>query len=594
MGKLGKAFLFLMLVMLLLTGVSRAAAAFTVVQVQVERPKAGKIVHTVTGEGVVEQMSEQPVYAVESVLVSEILVQEGQTVKKGELLARLDMESIRGRMQELSDDMETLRLENEELILMQQKEQKEKSRAKTRASEDYDSTVEQGKLDREAARRAVEDAEQKVADALKEAEDALSKKEEELTALVDEAKRAYEEVCELAEGEILAAKRALEDAQKASGDDYSVKKLQLEISQTKSELWELYRRRREGEEGLDTQIRQLEDALETLQLALKEQESTDKRQEEERSRETARAQEDYENTVERCDRLVQIAFEALSDAEAALEDFRQSGAGEEDPAVRAARSALEEALRQEEELNQNQKRQELLAKRALEDASPEASADVTARNRIRMEEIRRQISALRKALGDNGEIRVRMDATVTQVAVSVGQRTADSAAFLVSDTSGGQLFTTTVTREDAEFVAVSDPVALVSGGKTYEELSVLSLSTREDDTVEVTVFVPEDTIAPGAYARMELVKQSPEYAVTVPLAAVHTENGKHFVYVMVPEESVLGGQFAAQRMDVTVAEKNGQYAAISNSSLTKESDVIVVSDGMISDGERVRLQEGAE
>ena len=63
---------------------------------------------------------------------------------------------------------------------------------------------------------------------------------------------------------------------------------------------------------------------------------------------------------------------------------------------------------------------------------------------------------------------------------------------------------------------------------------------------------------------------------------------------MVPEESVLGGQFAAQRMDVTVAEKNGQYAAISNSSLTKESDVIVVSDGMISDGERVRLQEGAE
>lgn len=594
MGKLGKAFLFLMIVMLLLTGISRAAAAFTVVQVQVERPKAGKIAHTVTGDGVVEQMSEQPVYAVESVLVSEILVKEGQTVKKGELLARLDTDSIRGRMQELSDDLETLALENEELLLMQQREQKEKSKARTRASEDYDDAVEQGKLDREAARRAVELAEQKVADALLAADSDRSKKEEELVELVDEAMRAYEEAVELAESEILAAKRALEDAQKSSGDDYSVKKLQLEISQTKSELWELYKRRRDGEEGLDTQIRQLENALETLQLALKEQESADRRQEEENSRKAARAQEDYENTVEKCDRIVQLAFEALSDAEDALEDFRQSGEKEEDPAVKAARSALEDALRQEEELNQNQKRQELLAKRAMEDASPEASTDVTAINRIRMEEMERQLSELREALDGKGEIRAQMDVTVTLVAVSVGQRTGDSAAFLVSDMSGGQLFTTTVTREDAEFVAVSDPVTLVSGGKKYEELSVLSLSTREDDTVEVTVFIPKDTIAPGAYARMELVKPSQEYAVTVPIAAVHTENGKHFVYVMVPEESVLGGQFVAQRMDVTVAEKNGQSAAISDSSLTKDSDVIVASDGMISEGERVRLQEGAE
>ena len=51
MGKLGKAFVFLIVVMMLLTVASRSAASFTVVQVTVETPKAQKIEHKVTGKG---------------------------------------------------------------------------------------------------------------------------------------------------------------------------------------------------------------------------------------------------------------------------------------------------------------------------------------------------------------------------------------------------------------------------------------------------------------------------------------------------------------------------------------------------------------
>ncbi len=90
---------------------------------------------------------------------------------------------------------------------------------------------------------------------------------------------------------------------------------------------------------------------------------------------------------------------------------------------------------------------------------------------------------------------------------------------------------------------------------------------------------------------MELTKESAEYSVTLPLSAIHTENEKNFVYVMVPEETVLGGQYAAQRMDVTVAEKNAIYAALTDSDLTEESQVIISSDQIISAGEKVRNEE---
>ena len=103
MGKLGKAFVFLMVVMMLLTVASRSAASFTVVQVTVETPKAQKIEHKVTGNGVVEKMQEQPVYVVADVLVEKINVQEGQSVKKGQVLATLDMDSLEKKIQTLKD-----------------------------------------------------------------------------------------------------------------------------------------------------------------------------------------------------------------------------------------------------------------------------------------------------------------------------------------------------------------------------------------------------------------------------------------------------------------------------------------------------------
>lgn len=186
--------------MLIFTGISRAAASFTVAQVEVEEPQSRRIIHTVTGSGMVDQMKEQTVYAAADVLVEEITVKQGQNVHKGDVLARLDMDSILEKMDSLADEIELLRLQNMDLAAAQQKEQRDKARARTRAGEDYESVVSQSTRNIEEARQSVKEAEEKLKEAKKQAKNQAAeeyeKKLEELQAAVKAAEKAYDEAKE--------------------------------------------------------------------------------------------------------------------------------------------------------------------------------------------------------------------------------------------------------------------------------------------------------------------------------------------------------------------------------------------------------------
>lgn len=596
MGKLGKAFTFLLAVMLLLTATSRAAASFTVAQVSVEAPQARRIVHTVMGDGVVEKMDECPVYAPASVLVDAVCVQEGQSVKKGGVLAQLDMKSIEEARKALADEIEKLRLSGEALAANERRAAQERSRAHGRAQEDYERAVSGGALSKEAAEQQVEDAREKLADAKRQAGAESDAKLAELAAAEEAAKSAYESALEQEESALLAAKRTLEDAGKTPADDYGIELLQLEITQKQRKINELYRQKWEDPEDLrsiNDQITALQNEITALDYQLKEKTSAAAKAAQERAQALARAQEDYDRTAEKYAALVRDAKQAWDEAQEKLDEFMRDAQDGENASVKAAREALEEAKRQEKEQERAQEEKERQAKRALEDASAPGAADGSAEiNRIAMEELKRQLALLDGAKQSGGEVTAQIDGTVTLVQLTVGQKTPETAAFLMSDTSGGMRFTTQVSKEDAAYVAAGDAVSLKSGDQTYEDLAVLSLETNEDETVKVTVYVPGDTLSLGARAGMELSKQSEEYSVTVPLAAVYTQNEKNFVYVMEEEDTVLGGAFAAVRVDVTVAEKNGMFAALEDCSLTEESQVITDSDHMISAGETVRLREG--
>lgn len=594
MGKLTKAFAALMAVMLFMTVISRAASSFTVAQVQVESPKSRAIVHKVIGDGTVTRQSDLPVYTEADILVAKVKVTEGQEVKKGQTLAVLDTDSIDEQIRTLSDEIEVLQLQNDALKSAEAKRDREQDKALSRAKEDYEDTVQSNK-------DAVSKAKENIKTAKKQTKKNEKKTLEDLQNSVEEAKKAYEDAVETQKSQVQQAKRALEDASKTPAADYSDSITQIEINQKQrkidSEQRKLDALALKKLEDPDTYtsewqdqydyVQELKDDLAAAKLQQQAKKNEAAAQERERKQTLSRAQEDYDETISKNEKLVRKAKELWQEAEQKLENY-QNGEDEDsadDSLVEDARKTLEDAKSQ-------QTQQKKSAKRAIEDAGETDAVDHSVEiNNVSIAEKQRALAQLQKTKEQEGKIVAQTDATVSKILLTAGDRTTETAAFLLADLSEGARFTTEISKEDAKYVVVGDAVTLKVNDKSYVDMTVLSTETNEDSSVRVTVYVPKKTISIGTHASMEIEQTSEKYATTLPLTAIHAEQSKYFVYVLEKEDTVLGEETVARKVNVSIVEKNGEYAALSDGSLSEDDSVIVESDTMLANGEKVRLKE---
>lgn len=594
MGKLTKVFAALMAVMLFMTVISRAASSFTVAQVQVESPKSRAIVHKVIGDGTVTRQSDLPVYTVADILVAKVKVTEGQEVKKGQTLAVLDTDSIDEQIQMLSDEIEVLQLQNDALKSAEAKRDREQDKALSRAKEDYEDTVQSNK-------DAVSKAKENIKTAKKQTKKNEKKTLEDLQKSVEEAKKAYEDAVETQKSQVQQAKRALEDASKTPAADYSDSITQIEINQKQrkidSEQRKLDALALKKLEDPDTYtsewqdqydyVQELKDDLAAAKLQQQAKKNEAAAQERERKQTLSRAQEDYDETISKNEKLVRKAKELWQEAEQKLENY-QNGEDEDsadDSLVEDARKTLEDAKSQ-------QTQQKKSAKRAIEDAGETDAVDHSVEiNNVSIAEKQRALAQLQKTKEQEGKIVAQTDVTVSKILLTAGDRTTETAAFLLADLSEGARFTTEISKEDAKYVVVGDAVTLKVNDKSYEDMTVLSTEPNEDSSVRVTVYVPKKTISIGTHASMEIEQTSEKYATTLPLTAIHAEQSKYFVYVLEKEDTVLGEETVARKVNVSIVEKNGEYAALSDGSLSEDDSVIVESDTMLANGEKVRLKE---
>lgn len=594
MGKLTKAFAALMAVMLFMTVISRAASSFTVAQVQVESPKSRAIVHKVIGDGTVTRQSDLPVYTVADILVAKVKVTEGQEVKKGQTLAVLDTDSIDEQIQMLSDEIEVLQLQNDALKSAEAKRDREQDKALSRAKEDYEDTVQSNK-------DAVSKAKENIKTAKKQTKKNEKKTLEDLQNSVEEAKKAYEDAVETQKSQVQQAKRTLEDASKTPAADYSDSITQIEINQKQrkidSEQRKLDALTLKKLEDPDTYtsewqdqydyVQELKDDLAAAKLQQQAKKNGAAAQESERKQTLSRAQEDYDETISKNEKLVCKAKELWQEAEQKLENY-QNGEDED----RADDSLVEEARKMLEDAKSQQTQQKKSAKRAIEDAGETDAVDHSVEiNNVSIAEKQRALAQLQKTKEQEGKIVAQTDATVSKILLTAGDRTTETAAFLLADLSEGARFTTEISKEDAKYVVVGDAVILKVNDKSYEDMTVLSTEPNEDSSVRVTVYVPKKTISIGTHASMEIEQTSEKYATTLPLTAIHAEQSKYFVYVLEKEDTVLGEETVARKVNVSIVEKNGEYAALSDGSLSEDDSVIVESDTMLANGEKVRLKE---
>lgn len=349
---------------------------------------------------------------------------------------------------------------------------------------------------------------------------------------------------------------------------------------------------------LQNAIAQLGTELEKLTLTAKDLESKQALEAKQQENVLARAQEDYQLTIEKGDIAINSARANLQTAVNKLNSlYARSNNGEtglgpeinaQQEAVKASRDALNDVIIQRNDAVK-------AAQRAIEDAKlPTASDSSLETNEIDRTEKEENLLRLKELQENQGQVYAPKDGVVTGLAVQVGSVTTSEACAVLTLYQGDYRLTGTVDKDSVQYVERGASVTLKnSSGKEVGKGTVEQI--QEDDEQKsmrkVVISVPSDSMELGEMGEFVIAQEEGPFAACVPLQALHEDNGSRFVYVLDKSSSILGEELVARKVTVQVQDKNEQYAALAEGAITNTDRIIISSDREIQGGSRVRLEE---
>ena len=298
--------------------------------------------------------------------------------------------------------------------------------------------------------------------------------------------------------------------------------------------------------------------------------------------------------------------EALKNAESerdaalkALEDYRNQKALENtenrQETIDGLQAAYDEKKRAYEAALQDKDNQILAASRAVEDANKPSSSDSSEDTMLLDRELKeREIEKLEELWNKDGKITSPVDGLVNKVNVITGEATTEGTSVLLADTTEGGRFKAQIPSNQEKYVSRGDKVELQgSNNETIKDLTIDTVTedSQNLDMLNITVQVPKDTLEIGTVAKMRLLKASETYQNCVPLSAVRQDGNQAFILIAVQQDTILGKEYVAQRLDVTVSDKNGETAALAPGSISSDQMVITGSDKNVEPGDKIRLAD---
>ncbi|MDD2978489.1 MAG: biotin/lipoyl-binding protein [Hespellia sp.] len=534
--------------MLVCTFVSRAAASVTVPKVTKSKPLTKVIEHRVQLDGNVVQNRECAVIVEPDLTVESVYVSEGQQVEVGDVLFALDLQKLDEAILKTSQEIEKLRLANEDASSQQSITDQKQAAALARAQEDYDTAT-------AAGNQTVDDAAQ-----------ALARAQEQLDAFYNDAENGSGET---------------------EREDTVREALQADLDQKKAQA-----------EALQAQW----DSL-----------SADEKAE----------QQDLENELESAKADADAAEQAFNQYEQQQTSQKNVSDSEKETVLIEEYETREKAY--QDALNARDANQ-TTANRAAQDAKIGTPTDSTVQtNEMDMKLKQLSLDRLQALKDQGGKVSAQVKGVVIKLNLQTGGLTTQTAAVTMADLSSGTKFVAPVSQEDAKYLSVGDTVELTtaSGGGKITGVTISSISTDSagstasssgagtagssgslenaggagQETQNVTVLLPQGELTVGTHAKLTFSRQSERYPLCVPMQALHMDQKQYYVFVLQKEDTVLGTVYRARRVDVTVAEKNTELAALEEGGVVEADEIIVSADREVEGGAAVRLTDskgGAE
>lgn len=545
-----------LILMAVLTVLSRALDSVTVTRVKVGYGKQGTVTHLVEGEGTFEADSIAYISLPEDMLVEKLHRQPGESVRAGETVLTLQAE----RLQEVRDGQADA-CRKAELAL---EEERLSARTYPRVTQELLAGQQL-----EADERALEVGRQDLAQA-----------QEECALSLDELRREYDRKANRSEDEIREeARRAV----KSAGRSYDAARLDREQAVKEAE-----RTVRDKQKKLD-RLEQQEASEEAL---------------EEAAEELLRAEEDLDEVREAKDLLVEEAKAALRAAEEDYDDrdydsvqrkeeleqeYKERVKAEEDKLKAAERQVrqLEETVRQSAQKLENAR---------ITDAGVVSEEEKRMEiSRLRQESLALDLERARKELArtealiaGGGAVMAPVDGIVAGMDARAGEQTARGDQIRLA--TGSLTFRALVEKEDAALLRGGIPMSVKRNGVAdelrMEVESVSRMAENEEATVAATV--PDGEGKLGETADFSIVLESETYPTVIPIEALREDQKGFFCLAVEPQKTILGEELKAVRVDVTVLEKGDAKAAVSGA-IGPGTRLIVSSNKGVAPGDRVRV-----
>ena len=515
-------------VMLCFTILSRAADQAGIAAVQVQKPESRMILHTVTAAGKVVQNREVAIVTEPDERVVEIAVEKGQKVAKGDLLFTIDTELLQEKILNQRQEIEKQKLQLGDAGSQQDVRAAQKANDQASASEQYSLStkkaqvqVSRAKRDLDAAKQALTDyrkkngngstatdntMEETLQNALEEKTAAYLDAQKELTALQWRIENAVNTalnetgaqlvkngmcVTQAAEEEPLILEEPegeLEDAGAVDSPEQDTKQTDGESAQDIDIIIEPSDQEvNTGSEPSDSSVisSAIPGVSDTAQPSTPSHSDADDGVASpvpDRELTEQQVRDTYAQELDAATKKVETAKKEKEAAEQALMQYQQEqltaadASGKEQErqllaAVQTAGDAYEDAVLAANEAA-------VTAGRAVAAAGISDASDSTlAVGEITVEQMELQLEKLERLLEADGRICAPSDGLITEIAVNIGERTADTPAVRMADLTKGYRFTAELTKEQETYIGAGDEVTLTDSRRNQlEQLTVESVA----------------------------------------------------------------------------------------------------------------------
>ena len=603
--------------MLVCTIISRVSYSFTTAHVSVASMAGKTLMNRAELEGIIYASSEKGISLPDGLKAVSVNAGKGKSVEKGEALIEFDIPAVEERIKKLEEEIRILNLK---LDISSNNGGNDVIEAQ-RTLEDAQKAYERIAAKYARAEMRLKEDYTKLEETLADAEKNLINKAE---ALVKEARENLQNVREDAEDAIRAAEQALDEESENLDDSEDSYQQALEAyEQAKDELNMANQRVSEIKEAIAGKqpddatdyTEELKEAEEELSIAQKafNQAKKELSKADYNSSSYDRADDNLDSIKRGWKRKIDKAKDALYKAETVLEAVREgkdfsteSAVSEAQAAIDTAREALNRARRESED-NQYSEEEELYAagravetaQAALEDARRQA--EVLQKegeiDRITCESERsdkeKSRAALQEILDNGGRLLAPAPGTVVRT-LERGDKTKEGEdAVILSSADRGFVFEGKLDKDSARRFSAGDKGELhykLDGSTQKADVEIHSISTPdESDQVLVTAVLPEGDYTSGMPAQLFLSRKSETYQNCLPLTALRSDSGGDHVFVLRRQSSVLGTEWVIARVDITVKERDSQMMYV-DGALTYSDQVVISSNKIISEGDRVRIE----